>query len=92
MYYSQALDLQWFLEYAEDKAIFGGYRTIEKSDAHKIFDYSQALTDLKFTYVVSCHVYGQQKKASDARDRSCATNILNLMLTYPSLHIAYIDE
>ncbi|KAL9244286.1 hypothetical protein vseg_018081 [Gypsophila vaccaria] len=93
MYYRQALDLQCFLEYAEDKAIFSGYRTIEKSDAHKkIFDYSQALTDLKFTYVVSCQVYGNQKKSSDARDRSCANNILNLMLTYPSLRIAYIDE
>ncbi|KAJ8424950.1 hypothetical protein Cgig2_018757 [Carnegiea gigantea] len=93
MYYRQALDLQCFLEKAEDKAIFSGYRTIEKSDAHKkIFDYSQALTDLKFTYVVSCQVYGQQKKASDARERSCANNILNLMLTYPSLRIAYIDE
>lgn len=63
-------------------AIFSGYRTIEKSEAHKkIFDYSQALTDLKFTYVVSCQVYGNQKKSSDARDRSCANNILNLMLT-----------
>lgn len=93
MYYRQALDLQCFLEKAEDKAIFSGYRTIEKSDAHKkIFAYSQALTDLKFTYVVSCQVYGQQKKASDARERSCANNILNLMLTYPSLRIAYIDE
>ncbi|KAK9676530.1 hypothetical protein RND81_11G083100 [Saponaria officinalis] len=93
MYYRQALDLQCFLEYAEDKAIYSGYRTIEKSDAHKrIFDYSQALTDLKFTYVVSCQVYGNQKKSSDARDRSCANNILNLMLTYPSLRIAYIDE
>ncbi|XP_057527023.1 callose synthase 7-like isoform X2 [Amaranthus tricolor] len=93
MYYRQALDLQCFLEYAEDKAIFSGYRTIEESDTHeKIFNYSQALTDLKFTYVVSCQVYGNQKKSSDARDRSCANNILNLMLTYPSLRVAYIDE
>ncbi|KAL2938817.1 Callose synthase 1 [Bienertia sinuspersici] len=93
MYYRQALDLQCFLEYAEDKAIFSGYRTIEKSEAHKkIFDYSQALTDLKFTYVVSCQVYGNQKKSSDSRDRSCANNILNLMLTYPSLRVAYIDD
>ena len=63
-------------------AIFTGYRTIEKSDTHKkIFEYSQSLTDLKFTYVVSCQVYGNQKKSSDARERSCATNILNLMIT-----------
>lgn len=89
MYYRQALDLQCFLEYAEDDAIFAGYRTIEKK---KIFDYSQALTDLKFTYVVSCQVYGNQKKSSDARERISASNILNLMLTYPSLRVAYIDE
>ncbi|GAB4850790.1 hypothetical protein Ancab_030090 [Ancistrocladus abbreviatus] len=94
MYYHQALDLQCFLEYAGDSAIFSGYRTIDRSDVHNkaIFDYSQALTDLKFTYVVSCQVYGAQKKSSDARDRSCATNILNLMLMYPSLRVAYIDE
>ncbi|GAB2285087.1 Callose synthase 7 [Dionaea muscipula] len=94
MYYRHALDLQCFLEYAGDSAIFEGYRTIDRSDLHNkaIFDYSQALTDLKFTYVVSCQVYGAQKKSSDARDRSCASNILNLMLTYPSLRVAYIDE
>ncbi|GAB2275112.1 Callose synthase 7 [Dionaea muscipula] len=94
MYYRQALDLQCFLEYALDSAIFKGYRTIDRSDVHNkaTFDYSQALTDLKFTYVVSCQVYGAQKKSSDDRDRSCASNILNLMLTYPSLRVAYIDE
>ncbi|XP_021735292.1 callose synthase 7-like [Chenopodium quinoa] len=93
MYYRLALELQCFLEYAEDTAIFTGYRTIEKSDTHKkIFEYSQSLTDLKFTYVVSCQVYGNQKKSSDARERSCANNILNLMITYPSLRVAYIDE
>ncbi|GMH10939.1 hypothetical protein Nepgr_012780 [Nepenthes gracilis] len=94
MYYRQALDLQCFLEYAGDSAIFSGYRTIDRSDVHNkgIFDYSQALTDLKFTYVVSCQVYGSQKKSGDARDWSCANNILNLLLTYPSLRVAYIDE
>ncbi|GAB4850789.1 Callose synthase 7 [Ancistrocladus abbreviatus] len=94
MYYRLALDLQCFLEYAGDSAIFSGYRTIDRSDVHNkaIFDYSQALSDLKFTYVVSCQVYGAQKKSIDARDRSCANNILNLMLMYPSLRVAYIDE
>lgn len=42
---------------------------------------SQAVADMKFTYVVSCQVYGQQKQSKiDARDRSCYQNILNLML------------
>nr|POE79305.1 callose synthase 7 [Quercus suber] len=89
MYYKQALELQCFLEFAEDEAILGGYRNLD----HKEFqDRAQALADLKFTYVVSCQVYGNQKKSDDARDRSCYINILNLMLTNPSLRVAYIDE
>ncbi|KAK6918011.1 1,3-beta-glucan synthase subunit FKS1-like, domain-1 [Dillenia turbinata] len=92
MYYRQALELQCFLELAGDRAILEGYRTIDYED-HKAFkERSQALADLKFTYVVSCQVYGAQKKSGDPRDRSCYTNILNLMLTYPSLRVAYIDE
>ena len=48
---------------------------------HKaMLDYSRARADLKFTYVVSCQLYGAQKISSDPRDRSCYTNILNLML------------
>ncbi|GAV79263.1 Glucan_synthase domain-containing protein/FKS1_dom1 domain-containing protein [Cephalotus follicularis] len=94
MYYKQALELQCFLESAEDSAIFGGYRTVVSNDEdHKVFsDRAQALANLKFTYVVSCQIYGAQKKSDDARDRSCYNNILNLMLTYPSLRVAYIDE
>ena len=63
-------------------AILGGYWNFELYDDHKAFqDHAQALADLKFTYVVSCQVYGNQKKSDDARDRSCYINILNLMLT-----------
>lgn len=63
--------------------IFAGYRTIDfhNSAQSGLKMRSQALADLKFTYVVSCQVYGAQKKSSDARDRSCYINILNLMLT-----------
>ncbi|KAI9178176.1 hypothetical protein LWI28_023576 [Acer negundo] len=85
MYYRRALELQCFLESAGDSAIYGGYRTVGSSEA-------QALVDMKFTYVVSCQVYGAQKKSDDPRERSCYNNILNLMLTYPSLRIAHIDE
>ncbi|KAM4105419.1 hypothetical protein ACJW30_06G231200 [Castanea mollissima] len=93
MYYKQALELQCFLEFADDEAIFDGYRNFEIFEDHKVFkDRAQALANLKFTYVVSCQVYGNQKKSDDARDRSCYINILNLMLTYPSLRVAYIDE
>ncbi|KAM3698995.1 hypothetical protein ACJW30_06G231600 [Castanea mollissima] len=93
MYYKQALELQCFLEFADDEAILGGYRNFEIFEEAKVFqDRAQALADLKFTYVVSCQVYGNQKKSDDARDRSCYINILNLMLTNPSLRVAYIDE
>lgn len=66
--------------YAE---IYAGYRTadIHNSSQRSLKMRSQALADLKFTYVVSCQVYGAQKKSSDLRERSCYINILNLMLS-----------
>lgn len=73
MYYRQALELQCFLEFAGDRAIFGGYWAIDLNDEEQraLNDRSHGLADLKFTYVVSCQVYGAQKKSDDARDRSC---------------------
>ncbi|KAL8031752.1 hypothetical protein ABFX02_13G047800 [Erythranthe guttata] len=94
MYYRETLELQCFLDFADDNAIFGGYRAIDINhrDYRILKEKAQALADMKFTYVVSCQVYGAQKKSSDAQDRSCYVNILNLMLKYPSLRVAYIDE
>ncbi|XP_057461874.1 callose synthase 7-like isoform X2 [Actinidia eriantha] len=94
MYYKQALELQCFLDYAEDSAIFSGYRTIDKDNSYQrdLMEHARALADMKFTYVVSCQIYGAQKKSSDARERNCYLNILNLMIMYPSLRVAYIDE
>nr|GMC74776.1 callose synthase 7-like isoform X1 [Ipomoea batatas]GMC76759.1 callose synthase 7-like isoform X1 [Ipomoea batatas] len=92
MYYREALKLQYFLDFGEDEAIFQGYRSINQSDDKVLKERAQALADLKFTYVVSCQIYGTQKKSKDAKERSCYVNILNLMLAYPSLRVAYIDE
>uniref|UniRef100_A0A3N7GGL5 1,3-beta-glucan synthase n=1 Tax=Populus trichocarpa TaxID=3694 RepID=A0A3N7GGL5_POPTR len=93
MYYRQALELQCLLEFAGDDALLNGFRTLEpETDQKAYFDQAQALADLKFTYVVSCQVYGAQKKSTEQRDRSCYSNILNLMLANPSLRVAYIDE
>lgn len=50
-------------------------------DHRALKERAQALADLKFTYVVSCQIYGAQKKSSHHRDQSCYANILNLMLT-----------
>ncbi|XP_030462869.1 callose synthase 7 isoform X2 [Syzygium oleosum] len=85
MYYRQALELQCDLEMAGDNA------SIDEDD-REVTEFARALADLKFTYVVSCQVYGNQKKSSDARERSCYSNVLNLMLMYPSLRVAYIDD
>lgn len=55
---------------------------MDMNKEHKnLVDRAQALADLKFTYVVSCQVYGAQKKSSDKEDQNSAANILNLMLT-----------
>ncbi|CAB4304391.1 unnamed protein product [Prunus armeniaca] len=93
MYYRRALDIQCVLETAGDSDILGGYHTMELSenDEKAFLDRAQALADLKFTYVVSCQMYGAQKNSPDIRDKSCYSNILKLMLTYPSLRVAYID-
>ncbi|OMO49645.1 Glycosyl transferase, family 48 [Corchorus capsularis] len=91
MYYRQALELQYVLEFSGDSAIIGGFSAFEEDQGY-YGEHAQALADMKFTYVVSCQVYGAQKKSPDPRDRSCYLNILNLMLTYPSLRVAYIDE
>ncbi|KAL6536023.1 Callose synthase 7 [Orobanche hederae] len=94
MYYRETLELQCFLDSADDNAIFRGYRAIDLNprDGKNFKEKAHAFADLKFTYVVSCQVYGAQKKSSDAQDRSCYDNILSLMLKYPSLRVAYIDE
>lgn len=49
-------------------------------DQKNLLARSYAIADMKFTYVVSCQVYGMQKKSHEAKDRSCYTNIHNLML------------
>ncbi|KAB8424723.1 hypothetical protein FH972_024983 [Carpinus fangiana] len=91
MYYRKALELQCFLEYAGDEVSFRDYREFkEKKDI--LDNEAQALVDLKFTYVVSCQVYGNQKKSDDPKDQNCYRSILRLLLKYPSLRVAYIDE
>ncbi|XP_042060126.1 callose synthase 7-like [Salvia splendens] len=94
MYYREALELQCFLDFADDDAIFGGYRAIDTTHHNykTLKDRAQALADMKFTYVVSCQVYGAQKMSSDPRERGHYLNILSLMLEHPTLRVAYIDE
>ncbi|KAJ9550308.1 hypothetical protein OSB04_014353 [Centaurea solstitialis] len=49
---------------------------------------SRALRRMKFTYVVACYSYGNQK----ARNHPGAKEILDLMTTHKALRVAYVDE
>lgn len=51
-------------------------------DSDAVREMAQAIADIKFTYVVSCQVYGMQKISKDTKDKSCYLNILNLMIMY----------
>ncbi|XP_076887720.1 putative callose synthase 8 [Bidens hawaiensis] len=87
MYYQKALKLQAFLDMAEDDDIFQGYDAIERGN-DTLSAQLDALADLKFTHVVSCQMYGSQKASGDPQARE----ILDLMIRYPSLRVAYVEE
>ncbi|URE49709.1 callose synthase [Musa troglodytarum] len=94
MYYRRALKLQAFLDMAEESEILKGYKVVtdpaeeEKRSQRSLSAQLEAIADMKFTYVATCQIYGHQKQSGDRR----ATDILNLMVNYPSLRVAYIDE
>ncbi|GMN26651.1 hypothetical protein TIFTF001_001365 [Ficus carica] len=94
MYYRKALELQAFLDMARYEDLMDGYKAVElnSEDQQKgersLWAQCQAVADMKFTYVVSCQLYGIHKRSGDAR----ALDTLRLMTTYPSLRVAYIDE
>ncbi|XP_078161046.1 callose synthase 3-like [Carex rostrata] len=93
MYYRKALMLQAFLDMAKEDDLMEGYKAVELTSeepkvGRSLLAQCHAVADLKFTYVVSCQQYGIQKRGGDQR----AQDILQLMTTYPSLRVAYIDE
>ncbi|CAN4089719.1 unnamed protein product [Withania somnifera] len=93
MYYRRALELQAFLDMAQDEDLMEGYKAIELNEdqmkgERSLWSQCQAVADMKFTYVVSCQLYGIHKRSGDPR----AQDILRLMTTYPSMRVAYIDE
>ncbi|KAF5745135.1 callose synthase 5 [Tripterygium wilfordii] len=94
MYYRRALKLQAFLDMASEIEILEGYKAItvpseeDKKSQRSLYAQLEAVADLKFTYVATCQNYGNQKRSGDRR----ATDILNLMVNYPTLRVAYIDE
>ncbi|XP_008801869.1 callose synthase 5 [Phoenix dactylifera] len=94
MYYRRALKLQAFLDMASESEILEGYKAVTdeaeegKKSQRSLSAQLEAIADMKFTYVATCQIYGNQKLSGDRR----ATDILNLMVNYPSLRVAYIDE
>ncbi|KAK1305968.1 Callose synthase 10 [Acorus calamus] len=88
MYYRRALLLQSFLERKSSGDIEDGNSGVEYFSSHgydKSLE-SRAQADLKFTYVVSCQIYGQQKqkKAPEAAD------IALLLRRNEALRVAFI--
>uniref|UniRef100_A0A0E0NCD2 1,3-beta-glucan synthase n=1 Tax=Oryza rufipogon TaxID=4529 RepID=A0A0E0NCD2_ORYRU len=47
-----------------------------------------ALADMKFSYVISCQKFGEQKSSGNPH----AQDIIDLMTRYPALRVAYIEE
>ncbi|KAI3457533.1 hypothetical protein Pfo_014196 [Paulownia fortunei] len=87
MYYRKALKLQAFLDMAEDDDILQNYDAIDRAN-DTLSAQLDALVDMKFTHVVSCQIYGSQKSSGDPQ----AQDILDLMIRYPSLRVAYVEE
>lgn len=88
MYYKQALKLQ-----AEQERTFvrdierGGPLSSVRPQRSSVRD-PQAQAELKFVYLVSCQIYGDQKKQGKPQ----AADILYLMKENESLRVAYVDE
>ncbi|VAI68724.1 unnamed protein product [Triticum turgidum subsp. durum] len=90
MYYRRALMLQSYLEKRYLGGIEDGYSALEYIDTqgYQLSPDARAQADLKFTYVVSCQIYGQQKqrKAPEAAD------IALLLQRNEALRVAFIHE
>ncbi|KAK4256006.1 hypothetical protein QN277_008927 [Acacia crassicarpa] len=87
MYYREALKLQAFLDMAEDEDILEGYETAERSNS-ALFAHLEALADMKYSYVISCQSFASHRAYADPH----AQDIIDLMIKYPSLRVAYVDE
>ncbi|MBA0687573.1 hypothetical protein Goari_015098, partial [Gossypium aridum] len=87
MYYRQALKLQALLEMPEYKDDLEDVNVFERNNPKSSAELD-ALVDMKFTYVVSCQMFGSHKSSGDPR----AEDVKDLMIRYPALRVAYIEE
>ncbi|CAL9766223.1 unnamed protein product [Musa acuminata subsp. burmannicoides] len=88
MYYRRALMLQSYLEKRYLGGIEDGYSGADymSTQGYELSPESRAQADLKFTYVVSCQIYGQQKQKGAQE----AADIALLMQRNEALRVAFI--
>lgn len=90
MYYRKALMLQSYLEKLQSEDIESAVATtgLGLADIHfELSPEARAQADLKFTYVVTCQIYGVQK----AERKPEAADIALLMQRNEALRVAYVD-
>ncbi|XP_062233797.1 callose synthase 10 isoform X2 [Phragmites australis] len=90
MYYRRALMLQSYLEKRYLGGIEDGNSAAEYIDTqgYELSPDARAQADIKFTYVVSCQIYGQQKQMKKPE----AADITLLLQRNEALRVAFIHE
>ncbi|KAH7560447.1 hypothetical protein JRO89_XS10G0022600 [Xanthoceras sorbifolium] len=90
MYYRKALMLQSYLERITAGDIEAAVRSNDATNTQgfELSPIARAQADLKFTYVVTCQIYGKQKEESKPE----AADIALLMQRNEALRVAFIDE
>jgi len=93
MYYRKALRLQAFLDRTSDQELYKVPLATEKGKNKRNIHQSlsaeiEALADMKFSYIISCQKFGEQKIKGDPH----AQDIIDLMTRYSALRVAYIEE
>ncbi|KAL2323845.1 hypothetical protein Fmac_022903 [Flemingia macrophylla] len=90
MYYRKALMLQTYLERTTAGDLEAAMSCDEVTDTHgfELFPEARAQADLKFTYVVTCQIYGKQKEEQKPE----AADIALLMQRNEALRVAFIED
>ncbi|XP_068639698.1 callose synthase 9 isoform X2 [Aristolochia californica] len=89
MYYRKALMLQSYLEkiVAGDREPISSDSVATETQGFELSPEARAQADLKFSYVVTCQIYGKQKEEQKPE----AADIALLMQRNEALRVAYID-
>ncbi|KDP44403.1 hypothetical protein JCGZ_19418 [Jatropha curcas] len=90
MYYRKALMLQSYLERATAGDVEAAISSNDTTDigGFELSPEARAQADLKFTYVVTCQIYGKQKEDQKPE----AADIALLMQRNEALRVAFIDD